>query len=329
MQITHPHQRGMDISNHQSGMDVERVVRENDFTYVFILTNDGTFVNAYFKTQSDAAKRAGAIVVPYFYLRPNWAQTVQIHLEVSKGFGVSLPDVETGSGGYAELANATAMLHEHGRKTPLLYWPNFHWVSVGSPDLSPLRQYFKGHWKSWYLDNSSGPYESELAGVPDYVWNDNRGGFPVEIIQFTSSGRVAGYSGNVDLNYFIGTRKELEELLGEPTEEENDMIVLVKGNERPDCYVVFITGDGIQKRHVEPGELTMLEQLTGKSLTLVDQWVIDTVGNASLIGQGAWETLPGSDALASINKIERNTEELSIELDYEKLARAILKVAAE
>src|ERR1041384_6931144 len=94
--------RLIDISNHQgdAGMDVERVVRENDIDCVLILTNDGTVVNKYFHAQADAAERGGAVAVPYVYLRPNWAQTVNIHMGiVGQRYRQSVVDIEDGSGG--------------------------------------------------------------------------------------------------------------------------------------------------------------------------------------------------------------------------------------
>lgn len=207
--------RGMDISNHQALMDVERVVRENDFGYVFILTNDGTFVNQYFHAQADAAERGGAIVRPYTYLRPNWAQTIDVHLGVvGDRYGDSIVDVEDGSGGWYETWSAHNRLWDRGQTTNLLYWPNFHWTSMGSPDLSPLAGRVRGHWKSWYPDRNWEPYDTAWAKVPGYVWNDTRGGIPVSIVQFTGTGRVSGYGSNVDLNYYPGSRAELEALLG-------------------------------------------------------------------------------------------------------------------
>lgn len=212
-------ERGFDISNHQSGMDVEGVARANGFTFAFILTNDGTVENVYFARQAEAARRAGAIVLPYVYLRPNWAQTVDIHLRISAGYPASIVDVEDGSGGWSETWNAHRRLWGAGRATPLLYWPRFHWESQGRPDLSPLRRTadnplgVSGHWKSWYPDRNWDTFDVALSKVPQYVWDDNRGGIPVRVLQFTGTGRVTGYGSNVDLNYFPGSREELAALL--------------------------------------------------------------------------------------------------------------------
>jgi hypothetical protein len=213
---------GFDISNHQDDMNVEAVARANGFRYCFILTNDGTVVNHYFHQQADAAERAGAIVRPYVYLRPNVQQTIDIHTSIVQGrYDDSIVDVEEGSGGWNEVWRAHNILWEREFETSLLYWPNFHWSAMGRPDLSPLRRSdanplgVKGHWKSWYPDRNYEDFETVLAKVPQYVWSDNRGGIPVCIVQITGTGKVEGYGGHVDLNAFAGTIEELAELLGD------------------------------------------------------------------------------------------------------------------
>lgn len=213
---------GFDISNHQDDMDVEAVVRANGFRYCFILTNDGTVINHHFHRQADAAERAGAIVRPYVYLRPNVQQTIDIHTGIVQGrYDDSIVDVEDGSGGWDEVWRAHNILWERGFETSLLYWPNFHWSSMGRPNLSPLRRSdanplgVKAHWKSWYPDRNYEDFGTVLAKVPQYVWADSRGDIPVRIVQITGTGKVNGYDDNVDLNAFAGTIEELAELLGD------------------------------------------------------------------------------------------------------------------
>lgn len=238
------HVKSMDISNHQSGMDVGRVVRENGFQFVPILTNDGTFVNRYFERQYDAVSAAGAIPVPYVYLRPNWAQTLRIHMDMTPEGGPSIVDVEDGSGGMNEVRNAHDLLWSNNRTTPLLYWPRYHWQSVGSPDLTPLAWGVRGHWKSWYADSNRRTYMDALGRVPGYVWDDNRGGIPVRMIQFSGTGIVNGYAGPVDLNYFPGTRDALEELVfgvsaGGPGGDSGDQPAPIE-EEEPDMSNILV-----------------------------------------------------------------------------------------
>lgn len=209
--------RGIDISEHQSGADVERVVRENDIGFAFVRTNYGSnHDDLYFHQHCDAAERGGAIVLPYVYiLAPDVRGSIGDCVRIIAGrYRSALVDWETGSGGGAELRRAHEFLWEEGFDTPLAYDPKWYWESVGSPDLSWMRGKVKGHWKSWYPDDTPRGFDAGLEKVPGYVWDDNRGGVPTRIVQFTGTGRLSGYGGNLDLNYFPGSREELAVLLG-------------------------------------------------------------------------------------------------------------------
>lgn len=208
--------RGIDISNHQAGMDVERVVRENDIGFVFVLSNDGTFKNIYYQAQMAAARRGGAIAVPYIYLRTNVDQTFATFRQQEPNPGPAIVDVEDGSGARAECDRMHSLLHGGGYTTPLLYWPDWYRKKVGSPSLTGLPPL----WTSWYPDYVNRGFDQGLAMVPSWLWN-GYGGLTTEIVQFTSSGRLSGYGGNLDLNYFPGTRAELAALLG--STQEGDM----------------------------------------------------------------------------------------------------------
>lgn len=231
--------RGMDLSKFQTGMDVEAVCRANGLDFVFIETNDGTVINDAFHAQADAAERAGAVVRPYFYLRPNVTETVATHLDVLRHsdpqatprYRESIVDAETGSGGWDEVWSAHQQLWDAGQGTPLLYWPRFAWQAAGSPDLSPLAGHVTGHWKSWYPDAAQRGFDAGLAMVPDYVWQDNRGGIPVAVVQFTGTGTLDGYSGAVDLNYYPNSRPDLAALVGDDmaTLSDADVATLVAG----------------------------------------------------------------------------------------------------
>lgn len=210
--------RGIDISNHQGEIDVERVVRENNIGFVFVLSNDGTFKNKFYRQQMDGARRGGAIAVPYIYLRTNVDQTFATFRQQEPTLGPAIVDVEDGSGARAECDRMHNLLHGAGYTTPLLYWPDWYRKKVGAPSLAGLPPL----WTSWYPDYINRGFDAGLAQVPAWVWN-GYGGLPVAITQFTSSGRLSGYGGNLDLNYYPGTREELNRLIGGSQEGEDDM----------------------------------------------------------------------------------------------------------
>lgn len=207
--------RGIDISNYQAGMDLETVIRKNDIDFVIIQANDGTFKNVNFQRQLDAARRAGALVAAYMYQRPNWQATVDTFKSQVPNDVPAIVDVEDGSGSVSESINIHRDLWNNGYKTPVIYFPKWYWDKVGQPSLVGLPPL----WKSWYANNSPDSYDSHLSKVPSSVWNGH-GGLPVSILQFSGTGRLEGYNGNLDLNYFPGTREELANLLGQEVEEE-------------------------------------------------------------------------------------------------------------
>lgn len=209
--------KGIDISEHQSTMDVERVARDNNIEFGFVRTNYGAnHDDLWFHSHADALERAGAIVVPYVYILASDVRgSIDDAVRIIDGrYDVCIVDWEHGSGGGAELRQAHELLWERGFSTPVVYDPKWYWESVGSPDVSWMKDKVKGHWKSWYADDNPKSYNAALAQVPPYVWQDNRGGIPTVIVQFTGTGRLASYGANVDLNYFPGSRQELEALLG-------------------------------------------------------------------------------------------------------------------
>lgn len=209
--------RGIDISEHQASLDVERVVRANGVGFVFVRTNYGAHHDdLWFHSHCDAAERAGALVVPYVYILASDVRgSIDDAVRIVNGRYTSIVvDWEHGSGGGDELLWAHQLLWERGFTTPVVYDPRWYWESVGSPDLAWMQGRVRGHWKSWYADNQPRSFDDALSRVPASVWNDSRGGIPTVIVQFTGTGRLDGYGGNLDLNYFPGSRAELKALLG-------------------------------------------------------------------------------------------------------------------
>jgi len=223
--------RGIDISEHQSVMDVERVVRENGIDFVFVRTNYGAnHDDLWFHSHCDAAERAGALVVPYVYvLASDIPGSIDDCVRIINGrYSSVIVDWEHGSGGGGELRQAHELLWKRGFNTPVVYDPRWYWESVGSPDLSWMRGKVRGHWKSWYADRDARSYDDAFSRVPSYVWDDARGGIPTLIVQFTGTGRLSGYGANLDLNYFPGTRAELAELLGGNDMLKDEIVTVIR-----------------------------------------------------------------------------------------------------
>lgn len=231
--------RGWDISNHQYSVDVADVVRRNGLDFTFVLSNDGTFKNVFFGAQVAAARSAGSLVAAYVYLRPNWQQTFDtMRSQVSTDVPV-IVDVEEGSGDIATVWNFHRALWAAGYRTPLMYLPKFYWEKIGSPPLAGLPPL----WKSWYPDNSARGYDAGLAMLPGYVWSAY-GGLSVALVQFSGTGRLDGYGGNLDLNFYPGTRAELAAILGSTATGEDDDVDLDK-----DTIELWAGGDPVTLRN--------------------------------------------------------------------------------
>lgn len=211
-------ERGIDISEWQVGMDVERVVRENGLSFVMVRTNYGSnHDDLQFHRHCDGAERGGAIVTPYVYpLASDTRGSIDDAVRIIGGrYDRCIVDWEEGSGGGDHLRAAHERVWEHGLSTPVVYDPTWYWERQGSPNLDWMGQSGRigGRWKSWYPDYDPGSFDAILRKLASYVWNDSRGGISTRIVQFTSSGRLNGWGGNLDLNYFPGSRSELEALL--------------------------------------------------------------------------------------------------------------------
>lgn len=211
-------ERGIDISEWQIGMDVERVVRENGLSFVMVRTNYGSnHDDLQFHRHCDGAERGGAIVTPYVYpLATDTRGSIDDAVRIIGGrYDRCIVDWEEGSGGGDHLRAAHERVWEHGLSTPVVYDPTWYWERQGRPNLDWMGQSGRigGRWKSWYPDYDPGSFDAILRKLASYVWSDSRGGIATRIVQFTSSGRLSGWGGNLDLNYFPGSRAELEALL--------------------------------------------------------------------------------------------------------------------
>lgn len=224
----------LDISNYQQHLTDFVAVARDGYTGVIVLASDGDWRQPYFAAQLAGARRAGLMVAAYHYQRENVSAQRQIDLIASR-VPVDVPviiDVEHYSGrGVAGVDMTRSIvngLRAKGYRVPLVYIPRWYWTSpvnaekggLGYASLAGLPPL----WVSWYPDYLTRPKEQGADQLPDSVWN-GYGGLPVALAQYTSSGRVPGYSGPVDQNVFRGTRAQLTTLLfgGETPAEEPDM----------------------------------------------------------------------------------------------------------
>ena len=194
--------KGVDVSYYQGTIDWN-AVKADGVEYAFVRVSDGLgFEDPKFEANWNGTRAAGIYHGAYQFFRPNQDPIQQAELLLAK-IGTPGPDdlppvidVEANGGlGPDAVATAVRAWVDHvsaalGR-APIIYTGFFFWRDqVGAPDMtsSPL-------WHAQYTDA-----ECPNIAPPWPSW---------AFWQFTSSGSVAGISGNVDTNRFNGSHQQL------------------------------------------------------------------------------------------------------------------------
>lgn len=199
---------GIDISNHQGTMDLQRVKAEG-FDFIFCKVTEGAnYRDPFWPANRDNARAAGLILAGYHYVRTGdpvaQARAFVDHLG-DKAIPAML-DFESGSGDMAQFWAVKGAIESLGVRVALSYIPDWYWEQIGRPDLSRV----PGLIRSEYVSGSG--YASALyPGDNSPKWGAYGGRAP-DILQFTDRALVAGKP--VDANAFRGTPEKLRDLLG-------------------------------------------------------------------------------------------------------------------
>lgn len=204
-----PTVKGIDVSYYQGTINWTSV-KNDGVVYAFIRTSDGTYHDPNFDSYWAGSRAAGIKHGAYHFFRPEGDPIAQADYVLSKIGGKleadDLPpvlDVEVAdSVSAANIAAGVKAWSDHvaaaiGRQ-PIIYTGKYFWVdNVGNADLhqDPL-------WHAQYT----------TASCPDIAssWSD------WQFWQYSSSGSVAGISGNVDMDRFNGDETAFKAILGPP-----------------------------------------------------------------------------------------------------------------
>lgn len=203
---------GVDISNWQRNVNYA-ALKNNGIEFAIVKASEGTgYQDPLFSTHYNGAKNAGMIVAAYHYVRGYDVdgQFNNIKSVVPAGTPV-IPDIEEGAGDMDSIKRLINKLRSNGYPVPLIYLPQWYWNKMGQPSLDGLPP----NWWSWYPDNAGQErsLDQGLNMVPSKIWS-GFGGLDVLIIQFSSSHRIPGYSGNLDVNAYKGSTESLAQLFG-------------------------------------------------------------------------------------------------------------------
>jgi hypothetical protein len=320
---------GADVSHHQNSLPplalsslsflIARTAQANGGKY-------GTTKDKMYGTHKAAAIRAGVLFSAYFYIGVGLTpqQNVDLHasIEPDRSIPVML-DWEEGSGDGAFLRAVHRAFVAAGYRVWGSYAPNWYWKAQGQPNLAGLPPIVS----SRYPNMVPGPLASEWAETPESFWS-GYGGNTVLMIQFTSSGRINGYNGNLDLNAFRGTRAQLAQLwygagqpVVEPEHEGDDEVSLIatidmiaSGDKRTE-YLRELPGGKNARLVIRVPEMDWTTHAGAATVWLGNVMVFGS-GNGGLPGTDPYFQEPTGDKAVDYDRVIPIPDALYGSLDY-------------
>lgn len=219
---------GIDISNHQGVVDLDRVKAEG-FSFVWAKVSEGSsYRDPFWPRTRDDAKRLGLILAGYHYIRTGDAMA-QARTFVDHLGDKSIPamlDFEEGSGNIDMFWAVKNAIESLGVSVRLSYIPDWYWERIGKPDLSKV----PGLIASEYVNGTG--YASVLYPGNDSPMWKAYGGRKPDILQFTDRATVTGRP--MDANAFRGTPDQLRALLAGKPAGEDDWLNMPSNQEKLD-----------------------------------------------------------------------------------------------
>ena len=226
---------GIDVSKWQGGHIDWAKVRKSGIQFMLARASLATTKDPFYRTNIAGAKDAGMPVIgAYHFLYParvvspvDQARLFVERLGNAEGL-LTMLDVETDRNSTTHevfmpvIADVRAFAAEFARLTDghplIMYAPGWYWRGhIGNPkasDLGPLNQ---SHYVDVTLDQHKHiipmPPAVAFAKARKEWWDVKHGGWKrATFLQFTSSGKVPGCPGRVDVNAFDGTIEALKRL---------------------------------------------------------------------------------------------------------------------
>lgn len=202
--------KGIDISKWQAGIDLSKI----DTDFVICKATEGL---GYTDKNCDGfyqeAKRLGKKLGVYHFARPDLRNTATAEadwfVKETKGYhkeAILILDWESGDLGNVTWAKSWLdRVYEKTGVKPVIYMSasvmsSYDWSSVANADY--------GLWVANYGSNNGTAQESVFDRYPLRYWSF------YALWQYTSTGKLSGYSGNLDLNYFSGDKEAWDKYAG-------------------------------------------------------------------------------------------------------------------
>lgn len=207
----------LDVSQFQKGLDLASVKRQGYSAVIAKCTEGHGYADSQYKVFKWAAQRAGLFFGTYHFLHSDSSPSAQAANLARNIVDKSIPvwiDCEESGSSKPSIAQADAFKVECrklGLKVAGIYDPNWYWTLTGRAKL-PSDLAF---WQSGYPNDGKNTWDFGSVLYPGdkhKTWNKAQGGRTPDLWQFTSSGKLSGYTaGKVDISAFRGTVAQLAE----------------------------------------------------------------------------------------------------------------------
>lgn len=309
--------KGIDVSNHQRGMDLSKV----DCDFVIIKATEGkSYVDPSCDTFFQQALSLGKKLGIYHFANNSDntpEQEADWFVNNTKGYiGKAIPVLDWEDNVKYDVSWALKWLQlveqAYGCK-PLIYMSE---STVNSYDWSSVANANYGLWVAKYRDNNA-----------DYNYDmSNEGRNPAvrhwkfyALWQWTSSGRLDGYNGNLDCNVFYGDKEAWDKYIGNeipPHEENNTDTVVTPPVESATVSYEVQSGDNLTKIAKKYGttvdEIVRLNNISNPNLIYVGQYlVIPTTSNAQVSTDSTYVVKSGDTLSGIANKFGTTYQKLA------------------
>ena len=298
--------KGIDISKWQTGIDLSKI----DCDFVIVKSTEGIgYVDRKCDSFYQQAKRLGKKLGFYHFARPrnDAVREAQYFYNNTKNyFGEAIPILDWEAENKSDVAWAKRWLDEVYRLSgvkPLIYMSEsvanaYNWSSVANADY--------GLWVAKYRDNN-----------PDYNYNMANAGTRPRVKwwkfycmwQWTSTGRLNGYSGNLDCNVFYGDGTTWDKYAGKSgtTQPVKPTQPVKKSNEEIANEVIngaWGNGEDRKKRLTDAGyNYTVVQAIVNKKMAARNQSVYYVVKSGDTLSAIASKYGTTYQQLAKINGI--------------------------
>lgn len=203
---------GIDISSWQASIRLDKVKAD----FVIVKATGGTsYVNPSFKDQADAALKAGKLLGLYHFARERGcsgsaASEAAHFLEVTASYrGKFIPVLDWEADALQQPVSwAKSWLDKVAKETGATPWFYGYASNVNSTDYAAIKNY--PLWMASYLNRYA--YQG-YASDPVNTWKTGAWS-KLTCYQYSSTGRLPGYSGNLDLSVFYGTKEDWQGMCG-------------------------------------------------------------------------------------------------------------------